>query len=939
MKIRLQREHREHLRKIGHRFAPFRLRCSEAEYREAAEAWKRSGIRNEAELHKKVIGHLAWKRKAARTQKWERGKWIAATIGFLLLLIVLTALPAHCQFSHIETISVTDGTHTNFSASPFKITFSGCTVGGSGSSWTISCTGTAANPGGSANQVQFNNAGTSFGGITNKAVGFFFGSAGTGALPTFQPKPYIDAFNDYAVDCTGVSASDTAIANAVAAGNQIVLPQGCIVNFASNHTFATSVSFLFYAGAEFSPQSGVSIIVNGPTFAGDRQQIVNTANGTVSFYGNAEIPCGWYGSLQDLVHDDAPGCHAANAANPGKFIYLTPINPHNTGVNCCTAGPDALFLSQFVLRGNGSSFGFKGATHKVQDGGAWISVPNTLGTPAIFVSGNCYSCALRHVFVRGPAASAWTNSALTTFMLYTETALDGLDNDGININGGHFTGEDIGAQNFLRHGIFVCGDATCIDSLNSVSGQPDYWYINGCSMAGNRGFGLYATGGDAGGGKAINCGGSGNGYGAIGDWVGAGGGPNIYYTPGDESSAQDIISAGTTQAVSSISVVSTTCTLTTTAALANGINTNNTWIVVAGSTGGTNFNGTFQVTSFNNVAQTLTYPCTATGGPASGGTVGTQSGRLVWNYLATVYSSGGLPVTPGYSFTTGPGQVVIMNPFSEPAPTKWGSGSTIVIQGQNAQNLFAAGQKATLFQSGSSGTSFGLPALSTSNMNLFGLQDAELDLNLQNGVTADQTTSVVFYTHATPGTLGTANFTIGQWLGGYFRINSSNINAGNYLLAQASTGTLGLSSLGSGDVTFGNTNFSNGTLGSGNVTFFGNSASLKAEIDHAGNGIFAGLTVNGTAWVGNTTTSVGTTTINANTCTAATTVTMTGVVTTSTFAFSPNADITGVTGWGSTGGLTIVAWPTANTLNYKVCNQTGSNITPSSSVTFNVSAK
>jgi hypothetical protein len=87
------------------------------------------------------------------------------------------------------------------------------------------------------------------------------------------------------------------------------------------------------------------------------------------------------------------------------------------------------------------------------------------------------------------------------------------------------------------------------------------------------------------------------------------------------------------------------------------------------------------------------------------------------------------------------------------------------------------------------------------------------------------------------------------------------------------------------------------------------------------------------------TTTVGVTAIAANTCTTATTVTMTGVATTSTFAITPNVDVSTTTGWGSSGGLVIDAWPTANTLNYKVCNQTAASITPGASVTFNVSAR
>jgi hypothetical protein len=89
----------------------------------------------------------------------------------------------------------------------------------------------------------------------------------------------------------------------------------------------------------------------------------------------------------------------------------------------------------------------------------------------------------------------------------------------------------------------------------------------------------------------------------------------------------------------------------------------------------------------------------------------------------------------------------------------------------------------------------------------------------------------------------------------------------------------------------------------------------------------------------NTTTTNPTTAVGGNSCSAsATTVTMTGVTSTMTFQFTPNADITASVGWGSTGGLVIVAWPTANTLNYKICNQTATSITPGA-VTWNVSVR
>ena len=96
--------------------------------------------------------------------------------------------------------------------------------------------------------------------------------------------------------------------------------------------------------------------------------------------------------------------------------------------------------------------------------------------------------------------------------------------------------------------------------------------------------------------------------------------------------------------------------------------------------------------------------------------------------------------------------------------------------------------------------------------------------------------------------------------------------------------------------------------------------------------------IGGVVNIANTTFTTGTTTVNAGTCTSSSTVTMAGVTTSSVFFAVPSTDVSGVTGWGSSGGLTIDAWPTSNTLNYKICNATASNITPGS-VTWNVGAK
>ena len=83
-------------------------------------------------------------------------------------------------------------------------------------------------------------------------------------------------------------------------------------------------------------------------------------------------------------------------------------------------------------------------------------------------------------------------------------------------------------------------------------------------------------------------------------------------------------------------------------------------------------------------------------------------------------------------------------------------------------------------------------------------------------------------------------------------------------------------------------------------------------------------------------------TFSANACTGYSTLTMAGVAGGAggtAFNFTPAADITAVAGWGSTGGLLIADYPTLNTLNWSVCNQTASPIVQGSNVTFNVSAR
>lgn len=79
------------------------------------------------------------------------------------------------------------------------------------------------------------------------------------------------------------------------------------------------------------------------------------------------------------------------------------------------------------------------------------------------------------------------------------------------------------------------------------------------------------------------------------------------------------------------------------------------------------------------------------------------------------------------------------------------------------------------------------------------------------------------------------------------------------------------------------------------------------------------------------TSALGTSAISSGVCATAVTGTATGALSTDNLTADFNADPSSLTGYGvaTTGQLTIYKWITANTVNFAICNSTGSSITPS----------
>lgn len=88
--------------------------------------------------------------------------------------------------------------------------------------------------------------------------------------------------------------------------------------------------------------------------------------------------------------------------------------------------------------------------------------------------------------------------------------------------------------------------------------------------------------------------------------------------------------------------------------------------------------------------------------------------------------------------------------------------------------------------------------------------------------------------------------------------------------------------------------------------------------------------VNSARTIASGTAAMGTGAVTSGTCGTAVTVSATGVATTDTISATPNTDPTGVTGYApsASGSLYIQAYPTANNVNFKVCNNTSGSITP-----------
>ena len=149
----------------------------------------------------------------------------------------------------------------------------------------------------------------------------------------------------------------------------------------------------------------------------------------------------------------------------------------------------------------------------------------------------------------------------------------------------------------------------------------------------------------------------------------------------------------------------------------------------------------------------------------------------------------------------------------------------------------------------------------------------------------------------------------------------------NTMLANSSvTVTAGSGLSGGGTVALGGSITLTNTSSGGTVTSVGTTSPLSGTVSTAGNLSCPACTVR----IASGSQAMGTSAILSGDCATVVSVSATGTLTTDVPTASFNEDVTGVTGYlpSTSGTLRIDVYPTADHINFKICNETANSVTP-----------
>lgn len=357
------------------------------------------------------------------------------------------------------------------------------------------------------------------------------------------------------------------------------------------------------------------------------------------------------GAVGDGVTDDWRVIQACISDHPGKTIFFPKMRsvPCDRGSGGGCIGSVDYYVSQTLML-SGNAQALIGESPSRWPGGAvQIKFPRDLNEPGIWIPATVYSGYVGNLFLNGQRC--WNSTDLTTFD--EPTSLSGLGPDGVLVTGGQPTLYGVTAYCFGRHGFAVLGDSSAHEA---APGQPDFWNIENSFAIANRGYGLYINGGDSNAGESIALKTTGNQLGGIYDHSVLG---NTHISPASHMDNRNPVLAGIKHPITTISSENGLCKLT----LQSGgeqLTSKDAWITVAGTSGGQNFDGTYRLLIPNVAPQTVGYPCSASGGPAKGGTVAQASSTEIYN----AYHAKGIP-TGAYLGRSGSSVDVWINPYCE----------------------------------------------------------------------------------------------------------------------------------------------------------------------------------------------------------------------------------------------------------------------------------